>query len=115
MLLPIDASASFQPALFRVAAFDNELVRTVVFCSGLVAQRRFAPRGNRPRTSDRALALTTTVRMVAGVHDRAAYSRPPAHVAAAARFTVVDVLRIDIADLADRRDADFGEIGRAHV
>ena len=30
----------------------------------------------------------------------------------AARFTVVDVLRIDIADLADRRDADFGDVAQ---
>ena len=52
------------------------------------------------------------MRVVAGVHDGAADGRAPAHVAAAAGLAVVDVLEIDVADLADRGHADLGDVAK---
>ena len=51
--------------------------------------------------ADRALALAAAVRVVAGVHDGAADGRADAHVALAAGLAKVDVLMVDVADLAD--------------
>ena len=47
------------------------------------------------------LALATTVRMVARVHDHAAHLGPPAHVPGAAGLADVLVLVVEVADLAD--------------
>ena len=48
-----------------------------------------------------ALALAAAVGVVVGVHDGAADGGTPAHVALAAGLADVDVLVVDVADLAD--------------
>ena len=64
--------------------------------------------------TDRALALAAAVRVIARVHDCAAYRGFDTHVARLARFTEADDLVFDVADLADRRPAYHrNEIGRA--
>ena len=67
----------------------------------LVTKSGLAPRGNRAGLADRALALAAAVRVVAGVHDAAAYRRADAHVTLAACFTDLDVCVVDVADLTD--------------
>ena len=69
--------------------------------SGLVSERGLAPRGDRAGTPDRGFALTAAVRVVAGVHDRAADGRADAHVAGPAGLADRDVAVVDVADLAD--------------
>ena len=76
--------------------------------SGLVTQRGLAPGGYRAGTADRALALAAAMRVVAGVHDRAADGRAPALVAVAAGLAVGNVLMVDVADLADGGHAGDG-------
>src|SRR5699024_10194074 len=51
------------------------------------------------------LALTSAMRVVVGVHRRTANVRPTAYVAASAGFSDLDVLVIDIPDLAEGRQA----------
>src|SRR5699024_9950153 len=84
---------------------DNELVRAVVMLAGLVTHSRLAPGGNRAGTANGALALTTTVGVIAGVHNRTANGGTPTHVALAAGLTDVHVLVIHVANLADGSDA----------
>ena len=80
--------------------------------AGLLAQRGLAPGSQRAGMADRGLALTTAVRVVAGVHNRTADGRPPAHVAFPAGLADGDVLVVDVADLADGRLALRGEVAQ---
>ena len=82
--------------------------------AGLVTQSRLTPRGDRAGTADRGLAFTTTVRVIARVHDGTANLRSPAHVALAAGLTDLLVGVVDVTDLTDgghavhRNVAHFG-------
>src|SRR6478735_5635405 len=90
--------------------------------SGAVAHGGLAPRGLR-RHPGRGLAFTSTVRMVARVHDDPTDLRALAEMPGAAGLAEVLVLVIEVADLADgghaahrhaahltRRQADGGEV-----
>ena len=68
-----------------------------------------APRGDGVTTAGGA-ALTTTVRMVHGVHDNTSDGRPHALPTHAAGFAPVDVGLLGVADLADG-----GAAGGLHV
>src|SRR4051794_9897762 len=84
-------------------AHDHAVRRLVLLARG-VAERRHAPRGDRV-TTGRGRALAAAVRMVDGVHRRAARLRADALVAAAAGLSDRDVLVLRVADRADRRAA----------
>ena len=71
----------------------------------LVAERRLAPRGHRAGAPDGRLAFAAAVRVVVRVHHGAADGRPPAHVALAAGLADLQVLVVDVADLAHRGHA----------
>src|SRR5215213_3276424 len=71
---------------------------------GAVAHGRLAPR-RLGRHSGRGLALASAVRMVSRVHDDASDLRALAHVPGAAGLAEVLVLVVEVADLADGRDA----------
>src|SRR5260370_671616 len=87
---------------FLLAAADDELVRRLLGLARAVAQGRLAPRCL--RVAARAgLALASAVRMVPGVHRRAAHRRPDAEPAAASGLAAGLVLVLDRSDLA--RDA----------
>ena len=53
------------------------------------------------KAGDTVVSSAAAVRVVAGVHDGAADGRADAHVALAAGLAKVDVLMVDVADLAD--------------
>ena len=55
--------------------------------------------------ANRRLAFAAAVRVVVRVHDGAADRRADAHVAGTAGLADVDVLMVDVADLADDCDA----------
>ena len=78
--------------------------------SCLVAHGRLAPGGNRRGSSDGGLALSSSVRMVAGVHYGASYMRSYAHVALSSCLTDVYILVVDVADLTDCSHALRGDI-----
>jgi len=69
--------------------------------TGLVTQSGLTPGGNRTSAADGSAALTTAVGVVVGVHDRTANGGTPAHVALTASLTDVDVLVLDVTNLAD--------------
>ena len=66
-----------------------------------VAERRHAPRRDR-MTAGRRLALAAAVRMVDGVHRRAAHGRTHAAPAGAAGLAAGEVRVVGVAELADR-------------
>src|SRR5688500_11016413 len=69
-------------------------------------------------TAARGLAFTTAQRVIHRVHGHAAHVRALAEPAAAAGFTNRHVLVIDVADLADRREAvlvDLANLARRHL
>ena len=78
-------------SLLAVSASYNELVRRILAFSGLLAQSRLAPGRNRTRTTNGGLALTTTMRVVVRVHDRAADVRPNAFMPGFAGLAQADV------------------------
>src|SRR5581483_2164196 len=86
------------------AGADDQLVRFLVLRAGALAERRHAPRRDRVAAALR-LALAAAVRMVDGIHRRAAHCRALAPPAAAAGLAARDVLVVDVADLADGRAA----------
>src|SRR3954454_15682628 len=94
------------PPTFLPAATtaDDQLVRFLVLRASALAERRHAPRRDRMPAALR-LALAATVGVVDGVHRGAAHRRPLALPAAAPGLAPVDVLVVDVADLADRRAA----------
>src|SRR5581483_3516538 len=91
---------------------DDQLVGLLVLRAGALAERRHAPRGDRVPAALR-LALAAAVRMVDGVHRRAAHGRALAAPAAPARLAPGLVLVVDVPDLADRRPA--GERDAPHL
>src|SRR5206468_10855950 len=84
---------------FLFAAADDELARGLFPVSRAVAERGLAPGGLRVATGAR-LALATAVRMVAGVHGRAADLGALTQPAAATRLAARLVLVLDVTDLA---------------
>ena len=76
-----------------------------MLCTRLLAERRLAPRRYRTRSAYRTLTFASAVRVIARVHNNAAYRRLDAHMAFAARFTERYQLVIEVADLTDRRAA----------
>ena len=83
----------------------------------LVALGRQAPRRHRMAAA-RGLAFAAAERMVDRVHRDAAHVRTLAHPAAASRLADRHVLVIDVADLADRREAlhaDLANLARRHL
>src|SRR4051794_24683814 len=82
---------------------DNHRIRALVTARA-ISQRGLAPRGLRLAT-DRRLALTTAMWMVARVHHGAAHRGPLPLEPVAPGLADDDVLVIDIADLPERRHA----------
>ena len=83
----------------------------------LVALGRHAPRRHRMAAA-RRLAFAAAERMIDRVHRDAAHVRPLAQPAAAAGLADRHVLVIDVADLADRREAlhvDLANLARRHL
>ena len=80
--------------------------------TGLVTKGRLAPGGDRTGTADRRSAFTTTVRVIAGVHDRTADSGSDAHVAGTSGLTDVDVLMLEVSDLTDGGHAVVGNVSQ---
>src|SRR5712691_258107 len=85
-------------------AADDELVRFLVLRARALAERRHAPRGDRVAPALR-LTLAAAVRVVDRVHGGAAHRGTLAFPAATAGLAPVDVLVVDVADLADGRAA----------
>src|SRR6266536_2694219 len=102
---------------FLFAAADDQLARGLVPVSGAVAERGLAPRGLRVAARPR-LPLATAVRMVAGVHRRAADLRALTEPAAAAGLAAGLVFVLDVTDLADGRlaaDVDAAQLAARHA
>src|SRR5436190_9991355 len=102
------------PQLFW-SSLNDELVRRLAIAR-LVALGRQAPRRHRV-TAARRLALAAAERMVDWVHRDAADVRPDAQPAAAPRLADRHVLVIEVADLADGREAlhvDLADLARRH-
>src|ERR671937_2551902 len=93
----------YSPLLLpAAAAADDQLVRLLVLAARALAERRHAPRRDRMASALR-LAFAAAVRVVDGVHRRAAHGRALALPAGAARLAAADVLVVDVADLSDGR------------
>src|SRR5687768_10632058 len=75
-----------------------------MLAAGALAERRHTPRRDRVAAALR-LALAAAVRVVDGVHGRAAHGRALAAPSAAAGLPACDVLVIGVPDLADGRPA----------
>src|SRR5579872_278593 len=98
--------------LFLFPASNDQLAAGLLRLPGAVAKGRLAPR--RLRVAARAgLALASTVRVVGGVHRRAAHGRALALPARAARFAAGLVLVLQVADLAHRGHA--ADVHAAHL
>ena len=65
--LNTSAHIKITPFLLAVATTSDLLVGAVVLLAGLVTHSRLAPRGNRRRTTDRALAFAAAVRVITRV------------------------------------------------
>ena len=96
-----NASAHLISSLLRVSVLKDILVGAVLGLAGLQAHCRLAPRRHRTGMANRRLAFAAAVRVVVRVHDGAADRRADAHVAGTAGLADVDVLMVDVADLAD--------------
>src|SRR5258705_10178881 len=97
-------------------SLDDEAVR-VLAAARLVALGRLAPRRHRVAAAGR-LALAAAERVVHRVHRDAADVRTLAEPAAASRLADRHVLVIEVADLADRRqalDVDLANLARRHA
>src|SRR5947199_5237185 len=88
--------------LAAATAADDQLVRFPVLAARALPERRDAPRRDRVAAALR-LALAAAVRVVDGVHRRAAHGRALATPAAAAGLAAGDVLVVDVADLTHGR------------
>src|SRR5262249_22171148 len=89
----------------------------VLATARLEALRRLAPRRHRMPAAGR-LAFTAAERMIDRVHRDAAHVRALAQPPAAPRLADRHVLMIEVADLADRRDAldvDLANLARGHA
>src|SRR4029079_6723217 len=87
-----------------LAAADDEAVADLARLAGVAALREDAPLGDGV-TPARATALAAAHRVADGVHRGAADLGTAAHVALAAGLAEDDEVRVDVADLADRRAA----------
>src|SRR5471030_59851 len=99
-----------------LSPLNDELIRALVV-PRLVTLGRHAPRGDRMPAA-RGLAFAATQRMVNRVHRHAAHVRTLALPAAAAGLADRDVLVVDVADRADRREAlhvDLADLARRHL
>src|SRR5215217_9605261 len=90
--------------LAAAAAADDVAIGLLALLAGAVADSRHAP-GRLRMVAQRRGALAAAVRMVDGVHGRAARLRPHAHVALAPRLADRDVLVVGVADDAHGRAA----------
>src|SRR3954452_16661712 len=88
------------PPLLALAPPHDVAVGLLVLLARGVAERRHAPRGDR-MAPGRGGALAAAVRMVDGVHRRAARLGADALVTAAAGLSDRDVLVLCVADRAD--------------
>src|SRR4051812_36145513 len=94
----------YLPLLAAPAATDDVAVGRLALLARPVAKSRNAPRGHRMAPGGGG-TLAAAVRVVDGVHGRAARLRADAHVTLAAGLADLDVLVIGVADRADRRAA----------
>src|SRR4051812_14946829 len=94
----------YLPLLAAPAATDDVTVGRLALLARPVAKSRDAPRGHR-MAPGRGRALAAAVRVVDGVHGRAACLRPDAHVTLAAGLADLDVLVVGVADRPDGRAA----------
>ena len=69
--------------------------------ASLETQSGLAPGSHRTGVTNRCAALATAVGVVAGVHDGTTAAGTDAHVALTASLAQVDVLVVDVGDLAD--------------
>src|SRR5699024_349103 len=99
--------------LLLAGTLHDQLVGALVVLAGLETQCGLAPGGHRTRVADGGAALATAVGMVIGVHDRTTAAGTDAHVALAVSLAQVDVLVVDVGNLAD----DSGAVQRnvAHL
>ena len=93
-------------SLFIVLTAHDEARRILLHTTGLDAHSLFAPRSTRSITADRALTFTTTMRVIAGVHDEATNGWANPEVTGFAGFADIDEVPILVADLTDGRAAD---------
>ena len=103
-------------SIFGFCALNDELVARLR-PARLVTLGRHAPRRHRV-TATRGLAFTAAERVIDRVHRDAAHVRALAQPAAAAGLADRHVLVIDVADLADRREAvlvDLANLARRHL
>src|SRR5262245_25839451 len=99
-----------------LSPFQNELL-ALLPPARLEALRRHAPRRHRMPAAGR-LAFAAAERVIDRVHRDAANVRAPAQPAAAAGLADRHVLVIEVADLADRREAldvDQPNLARRHL
>src|SRR3989344_6666127 len=95
--------------LADLAARDDKDVRVLLRRAGLLALAgRLAPLPLRPTEPAALLALAAAVRVVDGVHRRAADRRADAHPARAARLTDDDEIVLLVTHRADRGVAEVG-------
>ena len=81
--------------------------------ASLETQSGLAPGSHRTGVTNRCAALATAVGVVAGVHDGTTAAGTDAHVALAASLAQVDVLVVDVGNLADNCGAVEGHV--AHL
>lgn len=98
--------------LLAVAALHDKLIGGLLGVSRLIAECGLAPRSAGTGSTDRALALTAAVRVVVRVHDGAADGGSPAEVTAAACLTDLDILVVNVANLADCCHAGSGNVSQ---
>ena len=93
--------------LFRSSPFQNETVARLVLRARLEAFRQLPPRTDRMMASTASFrfALAAAHRVIDRVHDHAAHMRSAALPAGPSCFAARDVHMIDVADLADGREA----------
>jgi hypothetical protein len=89
------------PPLLSVSALDDELVGASLLVSRLITQSGLTPRGNRCGMTDGRTTLTTTVGVIAGVHDGTADSGTEALMAGLTGLTDLDGVVLEVADLTD--------------
>src|SRR2546421_10476102 len=103
--------------LALLPATNDQLVGRLLRLARAQAEGWFAPRRLGIAAGPR-LALAPAVRMVGGVHRRAAHRRPLAQPAGAAGLAARFVLVLEVADLAQRREAahvDAPKLARRHA
>src|SRR5699024_2474478 len=108
MLLPM----VYTPLLLAGTLHD-QLVGSTLMLAGLAAQCGLAPGGHRPGVADLGAALHAAEGVVLGVDDVHASTGTDAHLALEAGVAQVDVLVVDVGDLAHDCGAVQGNV--AHL